>query len=43
MSFVIRKGIYRKNPKYSDTQKIAIIIQKFEQNHFTTEQLVQKM
>ena len=28
---------YRKNPKNSDTRKIAVIILKFEQYHFTTE------
>ena len=28
---------YRKNPKNSDTRKIAVIILKLEQYHFTTE------
>ena len=34
---------YRKNPKISDTQKIAVIIVKLEQNRFTTYELAQKM
>ena len=34
---------YCKNPKNSDTQKIAVIILKLEQNGFTTDELAQKM
>ena len=29
--------MYRKTPKNSDTQKIAVIVQKLEQYRFTTE------
>ena len=32
-----------KNPKNSDTQKIAVIILKLEQNNFTTDELTQKV
>ena len=34
---------YHKTPENSDTRKIAVIILKLEQFHFTTEYLVQKM
>ena len=35
---------YRKNPKNSDTQKIAVVILKLEQNRFSTaDELAQKM
>ena len=33
----------RKNPKQPDTQKIAVIILKLDQNRFTTDVLAQKM
>ena len=35
--------LYRKNPDNSDTQKIAVIILKLEQNRFNTDELAQKM
>ena len=34
---------YRNNPKNLDTQKIAVIILKYEQNRLTTYELAQKM
>ena len=35
--------IYCKNPKNFDTEKIVVVIQKFEQRGFTIEKCVQKM
>ena len=36
-TFTVPASIYRKTPKNLDIQKIAVIIQKFEQYCFTTE------
>ena len=34
-----RGSVYSKDPKNSDTPKIAVIILKLEQNRFTTDEL----